>query len=88
MSTRRFRKPLHERWKAVGWIRGALRSRFYTFLRKAFATDDGRAVLADEMNGLLAQYQARTLRRRLPQLLTRNLGGPICAKVRHYATTS
>lgn len=54
MMAERSRQPLHQRWKALGWSRGVLRRRFYDFLEKAFGTDDGKAILAERMSGLLA----------------------------------
>lgn len=51
---KRSRQPLHERWKALGWICRALQSRFYQFLKKVLGTDDGKAILAEKMSGLLA----------------------------------
>jgi hypothetical protein len=56
MPAGRVGQYLHERWKCLGWVRAALRSQLYTFVRKVFGTDDGKAILSEGMSGLLAWY--------------------------------
>jgi hypothetical protein len=54
----RHTRPLHERIPPLGWLRQALRGTFFHILRKAAATDDGRAIAADTVRGLLTSPTA------------------------------
>jgi len=38
----------------IRWLRRWLRQKFFSFVRKAFATDDGKAILASSLAGLLS----------------------------------
>lgn len=46
-------RPLHERWKPLGLVRGALRGRAMRLASRFFATHDGRQVLVDSLDGRL-----------------------------------
>lgn len=47
-------RPWHQRWVILGRARRELRGELYHFVKKLFATDDGRRIAADTLSGLLA----------------------------------
>ncbi len=53
-AARSARAPWHHRLRVVASVRWRLRRSFFAFLNRAFATDDGKQVLAASLDGLLA----------------------------------
>lgn len=53
--------PLHERWTALGSIRGVARRRFYEFVGRALGTDDARRILAGVSPGSFIRHVARLI---------------------------
>ena len=45
---------LHERIKPLGWLRNPIRAALFSFFKKASETDDGKAIAAAALKGLLA----------------------------------
>src|SRR5262249_33271538 len=46
--------PIHERIKPLGWMRNLLRRGLLSFLQKIADTDEGRAITAASLKGMLA----------------------------------
>jgi hypothetical protein len=46
-------RPLHERIKPLGWIRNPLRNALFGLIQDVFQTEDGRAIAAGSLHGLL-----------------------------------
>jgi hypothetical protein len=54
--------PLHERWRAWGSLRAALRRRYYTVVAKTFGTDDGRGIACAAASSLRGRHPRDLLR--------------------------
>src|SRR5437870_1416945 len=46
-------RPLHERITPLGWIRRPIRAAFFKLFKKALQTEDGKAIAASALKGLL-----------------------------------
>jgi Sulfotransferase family len=75
MPAQESRRPLHERLKALRCIRGALRSWYYSILKKAFGTDDGKAIVVETLRELLNRDPGALLRGVSSATPYPNLGG-------------